>query len=290
MIDAHCHLQFNSFRNDYDEVAKRAFDAGVKRIINTGTQLESSYKAVDFANAYEQMYAIIGVHPHHADKLGSNPKSEIQNTKQIQNFNSLNHKQNSDWIGELEEMAKHPKVIGVGEIGIDYFSYKSNGIVDPGIQKDIFIKQIEMAYRMNLPLQIHNRQAGKDIIEILQYYKDSLQPIPGMLHCFAGNFDLLKSALKMGFYIGMDGNVTYKGLAPGEDTDLKDIAKYIPVERLIVETDSPYLAPVPYRGLRNEPKNVIVTAEYLAQLKQIDSQSLINQTTNNVFKVFPKLK
>jgi TatD DNase family protein len=267
MIDAHCHLQFHSFENDFDEIAKRAFDAGVTRIVNVGTKLDSSYKAVDFANAYKEMYAVVGIHPHHADKI-----------------------ENDNWLIELEELGKHEKVIAIGEIGLDYFSYKSNGIVDPIVQKSVFEKQIELAYKVGLPLQIHNRQAGEDIVKILRHHRKSLQEFPGMFHCFAGDMEILKDALEMGFFIGLDGNVTYKGLAPGETTNLKDIAKYIPFDRLIVETDSPFLAPVPYRGTRNEPANIIITGKFLAELKNISFESLLAQSTKNVYTLFKKLK
>src|SRR3989344_2970005 len=204
MIDVHCHLNFHSFAKDYDQVIKQAFEAGVTKIINVGTKIDSSQKAVDLAQKYNNLYAIIGVHPHHADKLENN------------------------WLEELEKLAKEPKVIAIGEIGMDYFSYKSNAIVDPKLQKEVFIKQIELAQTLKLPLQIHNRQAGKDIIDILKNHRNLLLNPPGMFHCFAGSMEILKSALEMGFFIGFDGNLTYKGVAPGEDTDLKDLARYVP--------------------------------------------------------------
>lgn len=323
MIDVHCHLQFKAFNQDYEVIAKRAFEVGVKRIINVGTMLDSSRKAVDLAEKYEQMYAIIGVHPHHADKidLTGHPESAAWQTKdpqrkstqilplrpirltqgrtelqsnvrqaQGQNDNRSAQNENESWIRELEEMAKHPKVVGIGEIGLDYFSYKANGIVDPVLQRRIFIKQIELAYRLKLPLQIHNRQAGNDIIEILSLYKDLLLDPPGMLHCFAGSMDVLKKALELGFYIGFDGNVTYDGLAKGETTDLKDLAKYVPLDRLVVETDSPFLSPVPYRGTRNEPAYVMTTGKFLAELKKIPFETLVEQTTDNVYNIFTKMR
>lgn len=266
MIDVHCHLQFHGFEKDYEEVAKRAFNAGVTKIINVGTKLDSSLKAVEFADKYEDMYAIIGFHPHHADKLEQN------------------------WLEELGKLADHKKVIGIGEIGLDYFAYQSNGIVDPKIQKNIFEKQVELAYHKKLPLQIHNRQAGEEIIEILTYHRKSLLTIPGMFHCFAGSLKILQSALNLGFFIGFDGNITYKGLAPGENTDLKDLARYVPMNRLVVETDSPFLAPVPHRGSRNEPAYVIDTAKFLAELKDVSFESFVEQATKNVYTIFDKLK
>ena len=262
MIDAHCHLNFHSFEKDYDAVIKSALKAGVTKIINTGTKIDSSQLAVELAQKYENLYAIIGVHPHHADK----PEE--------------------GWLEELERLAKIPKVVGIGEIGMDYFSYKSNDIVNPKLQKEVFIKQIDLAHRLKLPLQIHNRQAGKDILDILIEHKSYLLNPPGMFHCFAGNMDLLKKVLDLGFYVGFDGNITYNGLAPGEDTSLKDLARYAPIDRIIVETDSPFLAPESKRGSRNMPEYVIITAGFIAKLKGISFEDFEAKTTANTIKIF----
>jgi TatD DNase family protein len=262
MIDAHCHLNFHSFENDYDAVIKSAFEKGITHIINAGTKIDSSKKAIELAQKYKNLYAIVGFHPHHGDKL------------------------EKDWLENLEVLAKKPKVVGIGEIGLDYFSYKSNNIVDAKLQKEIFIKQIELAFKLKLPIQIHNRQASKDILDILSSYKSNLLNPPGMFHCFSGSLDFLKSALRMGFYVGFDGNITYNGIAPGEDTDLKDLAKYTPIDRLIVETDAPYLSPIPKRGMRNLPEYVIITAEFIANLKCIDYPDFEAKTTENTIKLF----
>lgn len=266
MIDVHCHMQFHKFEDDYDTVIKNAFAEGVDTIINVGTSIESSQKGVALAEKYQNLYAIIGVHPHHADKLEDH------------------------WLEELETLTKHPKVIGIGEIGMDYYSYQSNGIVDPKLQREAFLQQIELAYQAKLPLQIHNRHAGPDVIKILQEQKHLLLETPGMFHCFAGDMDMLKAALNMGFHIGFDGNITYKGLAPGETVELKDLAAYTPLDRIVVETDSPYLTPIPYRGQRNEPKYVIITAKFIAELKGIPFEQLVEQTDKNVYTIFRKIK
>lgn len=262
MIDVHCHLNFHSFEKDYDEVIKQAFEAGVTKIINVGTKIDSSQLAVELAQKYENLYAIVGVHPHHADK----PEQ--------------------GWLEKLEKLAKKPKVVAIGEIGLDYFSYKSNAIVDPKLQKEVFIKQIELAHKLKLPLQIHNRQAGQDIIDILSKHKSYLMNPPGMFHCFAGSIDILKSALQMGFYIGFDGNITYKGLAPGEDTDLKELVKYTPLDKIVVETDSPFLTPEPLRGSRNVPSYVIITGKFIAKLKGTNFKNIEAKTTENVTRLF----
>ena len=262
MIDAHCHLNFHSFDEDFDEVIKRAKEKGVEIIINTGTSIESSTKAVEMAQKYANLYAIIGIHPHHADKV------------------------TIGWDKEIDKLAKLPKVVGIGEIGMDYYSYKSNGITDPKLQRKIFERQIEISIENKLPLQIHGRHAGKDIIEIVSQYKNQLLKIPGMFHCFAGNIDYLEKVLAMGFYVGFDGNITYKGLAPGEDTSLSELVKHTPLERLITETDAPYLTPDPYRGSRNEPSYVIIVGNSIAKIKNTSFDEVDKVTGDNARKVF----
>lgn len=274
MIDVHCHLNFEAFRSDYDSVIKNAFIAGITKIINVGTQISSSEKAVELANQYENLYAIVGVHPHHADKATLQGRPELSEGSP------------DDWIKQLEQLAKQPKVVAIGEIGMDNYRYQSNGIVDPKTQKEIFEAQIGLAHKLKLPLQIHNRHAGEAILEVLMYHKNSLQTIPGMFHCMSGNPVFLKKVLDMGFYVGFDGNSTYKGLAPGEDTDLKDLMKATPLERIVIETDSPYLSPIPFRGSRNEPKNVIIVAKFVASVKDVPYETLVEQTTHNVHKLF----
>lgn len=265
MIDVHCHLNFHAFKKDFGEAINRAKEKGVTKIINTGTKIDSSERAVELAQQYEDLYAIVGVHPHYADKVGLE----------------------DDWLKQLEVLAKKPRVVGIGEIGMDYFSYKSNGIVDPKLQKELFEAQIELAHRVNLPLQIHGRHAGKDILEILQHHKDILQrDNPGMFHCFAGDLEILRGALNLGFCIGFDGNITYPGLAPGETVSLPDLAKATPMERILTETDSPFLAPIPFRGSRNEPSHVILVGEFLAKVKGISFEEIAATTTQNAKRIF----
>lgn len=268
MIDSHCHLNFHKFENDFDDVIKRALTAGVHTIINTGTQISSSAWAVDLAEKYDNLYAVIGIHPHHADKV------------------------ENDWVEQLEKQAQHPKVIGIGECGMDYFNYQSNGIVDPAIQKDIFIKQLELAHKLKLPLQVHSRndQARKEVLTILKEHKHLLQSAPGMFHCMAGSKESLKETLDLGFYVGFDGNSMYDGLPPDEPVRLKELISYTPIDRIVVETDSPYLTPLPHRGKRNEPANAIIIAQFLADLKKMSLENLIEQTDKNVYTIFGKLK
>ncbi len=264
MTDVHCHLNFKSFAQDFDEVIKQAEKDGVNTIINTGTSLESSKRAVELAGKYSNLYAIVGIHPHHADKM------------------------RPGWDSELKKIAKSSKkVVGIGEIGLDYYSYASNGIVDPRLQKEIFMRQIEIANELSLPLQIHNRLGGEDILEILSQHKRLiLQNPPGMFHCFAGTDEVREKALKMGFYLGFDGNSTYEGLAKGETVKLSQHIKETPVDRILTETDSPYLAPEPKRGSRNTPSNVIIVGSFIAKTKGLDPQEVEAATVQNAKTLF----
>lgn len=264
MIDVHCHLNFHAYEKDYDALIKQAFEAGVIKIVTVGTKIDSSQKAVALAQKYENLYAIVGIHPHHADK----------------------HELGSNWLSELETLANQPKVVAIGEIGLDYYRYQSNGIVDIKLQQEVFEAQIMLAHKMKLPLQIHNRHAGKDTLEILRHHKNYLQKIPGMFHCFAGDINILKEALDLGFYIGFDGNITYKGLAPGETVSLSELAKATPLDRIVTETDSPFLTPEPHRGTRNMPAYVIIVGEFLAKIKKISFAELQAQTVANAQKIF----
>ncbi len=262
MIDVHCHLNFAKFENDFDAVIKKAVNAGVEKIINVGTSIEASLKAVELAKRYKNLYAIVGIHPHHADKVTGN------------------------WIKDIEKLAREQKVVAIGEIGIDYFSYKSNGIVEPKLQKQVFIKQIELSIKLKLPLQIHGRHAADDIIETLLNHKSYLLNPPGMFHCMAGDIAYLKKVLDLGFYVGFDGNITYGGFAPGEDTKLSELAAYAPLDRIVVESDAPYLAPEPHRGSRSEPSYVIITADSIAKIKDVSFDEVNKVTTENAHKLF----
>lgn len=270
MLDSHCHLQFHKFEEDYDIVIKEALEKGVTTVVNTGTSILSSRKAVEFAQKYENLYAIVGVHPHHADK--SDEKFE----------GLLPH----DWLAQLEELAKQPKVIGIGEIGMDFWNYRTNGIVAKDLQEDAFRKQIELSIKLSLPLQIHTRLAWDDTLRILSDYKNNFQNPPGMLHCFSGSIEFAKKVLELGFYIGFDGNITYGGVPPGETTSLADLVKYVPSDRILTETDSPFLAPVPYRGKRNTPSNIPIILEFIAKTKGIEYNTLEAQIERNFNLLF----
>jgi TatD DNase family protein len=270
MIDVHCHLNLHKFDTDYDQVIKDALAAGVTKIVNTGTSIPSSRKAVELASKYENLYAIVGIHPHHADKTDKEFEGELQ----------------TDWLKELESLAKMSKVIGIGEVGMDYFRYKSNGIVEKNLQEDAFRKQIELSIKLKIPLQIHTRLAWDDTLGIILEYRNLLQDPPGMFHCFSGSIAYAKRVLDAGFYLGFDGNITYGGIPPGEDTPLSDLVKYAPLDRILTETDSPFLTPQSLRGSRNVPQNVIIVARHIAQLRGCSYEKVNETVLINFQKVF----
>lgn len=268
MIDVHCHLNFHVYDADYDQVIKDAFKAGVTKIINVGTKLDSSQKAIELAKKYDKLFAIVGIHPHHADKIEPTPRS------------------GQEWIDELGKLAKTPKVVAIGETGLDYYRYKSNDIVSPMLQKEVFIKQIELSKKLRLPLQIHNRLAGKEVIEIIEHFKNDLLDPPGMFHSMSGNIDLLKKVLDLGFFVGFDGNISYKGIPPSEDTSLPDLVRFTPLDRILTETDSPFLTPQPYRGSRNLPSYVILVGKFIAKIKKVPEKLVAKKTTENADFLF----
>lgn len=263
-IDSHAHLTFEAFDEDRSEVIKKAQEANVLKIINIGTQISSSQDAINLAENHKGLYASVGIHPHHVDKI------------------------KTDWETRLNTLLKHPRVVAVGECGLDKYHYHSNGTTDLNLQTEVFEKQILLAQENKLPLQIHNRLAWKELEDALIRNKKHLNNPPGVLHCFSGDKQYLKKMLELGFYIGFDGNITYKGLAKGESTHLKDLVEYTPIERILTETDSPYLTPVPHRGLRNEPKNVIIVLENIARIKKLSAQSVEETVEKNFNKLFKK--
>lgn len=263
-------MQFHKFEEDADVVIADAISKGVTTIVNTGTSIESSQKAIELAQKYPQLYAIVGIHPHHADKSDAKYEGEPPD----------------DWLVKLEELSKQPKVIGIGEVGMDFWNYRTNGIVPVDLQEDAFRKQIELSIKIGLPLQIHTRLAWDDTLSILSDYKNDLRDVPGMFHCFSGDIEFTKKVLDMGFYIGFDGNVTYEGVPPGESTSLVDLVKFVPEDRILTETDSPFLAPVPLRGQRNTPSNIPLILEFIAKAKGISYNTLEAQIERNFHHVF----
>ncbi len=251
LIDTHCHLDMDAYQEDLDAVFDRAAQVGISSIVTIGIDLESSRRAIDIATQHKSVYATIGIHPHDAEQATEN-----------------------DLI-RLAGLAAHEKVVGYGEIGLDYaklYSPKKR-------QQEIFHRQLVLAKRLELPFIIHDRDAHEDTLNILQEHA----PFPrgGILHCFSGDLEFAKKILDLKFYISIPGIVTFKNAKA-----LQEVAEKIPLESMLLETDGPFLAPVPFRGKRNEPAYLCHTAKKIADLRQIALAELAEVTSANARNIF----
>lgn len=266
LVDTHCHLNFDAFKNDLEEVMAQAKNAGVEKIVIPGAKIDSSERGVEIANKHDNCFVAVGVHPHHSEEL------------RYQGIKVLRYK--------LEELAKNKKVVAIGEIGLDYHEYQKTvyekyQITDEAkrLQKELLALQIEIAIKTKLPIIFHCRDAFNDMLGIISKY--SSPKLRGVFHCFGGSQEDLKQVLARGFYVGFDGNITYKNAE-----NLRELVKLTSIERMLIETDSPFLAPEPHRGKRNEPKNVKIVAWYIAELKTVSSEKIAQMTTQNADKLF----
>ena len=251
LFDTHVHLNARQFMEDREEVIKRAFEAGVTHMVVVGFDRETIPLAIDIAEQYETIYAAVGWHP--VDAIDFKEKDLL-------------------WI---EELTKHPKVVAIGEMGLDYHWDKS----PKEVQKEVFRKQIALAKKLKMPIIIHNREATEDIIDILK--EERAAEIGGIMHCYNDAIDYVQPCLDMNFYISLGGPVTFKN-APLP----KEVAKQVPLNRLLIETDAPYLAPHPNRGKRNERANVTLVTGKIAVLKEISIEEVAKITTDNAFSLF----
>lgn len=249
-VDTHCHFNSDDLFINYDEVKKDAEDVGVKLFICPGFDLETSKKAIEIAEKYDNVYAAIGFHP-----------------TEIKNYGEAEYA----W---LEEAAKNPKVVAIGEVGFD-FHWNTTTKEE---QEASFIRQIEIANKVGKPLIIHARDAHQITFDTLKKYH---QNVVGVMHSFSGSVELAKEYVKMGFYIGLGGPVTFTNAK-----DPKIVAEGIDINYLLTETDSPYLAPHPLRGTKNEPKNIPLIAEKIALLKGIEINELQEKVLNNTKRLF----
>lgn len=249
IIDSHAHLEMPQFSEDLKEVLGRASEAGVNLIITIGSTLQSCYDAVSLCDD-QRVYAAIGIHPHDTSTI------------------------NQDTYREIETLCKNKKVVAIGEIGLDFA--KKYSPVD--IQKKEFVNQLRLAKRLNLPVIVHDREAHDDIQRILE---DEASGLNGVIHCFSGNLGFAKEILNLGFYIGVGGTVTYPN-AKG----LREVVKNIPVEKILVETDCPYLAPQLYRGKRNEPSYLPLVVQEIARIKGLSSEDVARITSINANTIF----
>ena len=249
-IDSHAHIQLSQFNNDRDAVLKRASEAGVSTILVIGFDMETSLGAVELAEKHAHIYATVGMHPHDAKYL------------------------TSDVLEAFRELAAHPKVIALGEMGLDYY----RNLSPRPLQKEAFEKQLDLAEELQMPIVIHNRDAYMDILPILEARQGKIQ---GVLHCFTGDVELMHRSLTIGFYIGIGGIVTYPNAK-----DIQAVAREVPEDRLLIETDCPWLAPQFRRGKRNEPAYVRAVAEMIAELRGTSVEAIGETTTRNFQELF----
>jgi TatD DNase family protein len=257
LVDTHCHLDFDAYDKDREKVIQNALDAGVTRVINPGTDFASSKRAIDLAQRHDGIFAAVGVHPN--STVGWSP----------------------EMLSSIEALTGNDKVVSIGEIGLDYHWDKS----PKATQHHAFKMQLELAAKLELPIIIHNREASEDVIAILRDWVPSLpgtlKEHPGVLHSFSAPWPIAEQALEMGFYLGFTGPVTFK-----KADDLRVVASRVPIDRILVETDGPFLTPHPYRGKRNQPAYVQYVADRIAALHQMDTETFAAQTTDNAERLF----
>jgi len=300
LFDSHTHLQFSAFNNDRDEAIKRALDNNVW-IVNVGSQKNTSQKAVELANKYpEGIYATVGLHPIHVDKN----HYDFQEFDGDNGFNPRGEKFDYDFYKNL---ARNEKVVAIGECGLDYAVFareqgerpqkraSAEALREGGLpsekklkekQRLVFIKHIELAHEIQKPLMIHCRSAFDDLVRILNSNSQLLNINPGIIHFFTGALDDAEKLLEMGFYFTFGGLITY-------NREFDEVIKFLPLEKILLETDAPYVAPEPHRarlpngqGKRNEPIYISETAKKLAKIKNVSFEEIARQTTENTLKIF----
>ena len=256
LFDSHAHYDDEKFDQDREQIIQKIYDSGVEKFISAGYSLESSKRAIDLADKYEFIYTTVGISP---NDVKQTLEETIEDIKKLEDI--ITRKEND-------------KIVGIGEIGLDYYWNKEN----KEIQKQAFIMQIELANRLNLPITIHTREAVSDTLEILKQHPVQQK---GVFHCCPLNRELVKEALKLGFYISFAGPVTFKN-----SKNAQEIAEMVPNDRMLIETDSPYLAPEPVRGTRNDSRNVRYIAEKIANIKSLSTEEIAEITYQNTLKIF----
>lgn len=252
LFDTHAHINDRQFDPDRDEVIRRARENGVSYIVNVGYDLPTIADTIKLAETYDFIYGAVGWHPHEAKNWNERVKERIENL-------ALNH----------------PKVVAIGETGLDYYRNHSH----PEVQQEVFRQQIRLAKRVNKPLIIHNREAHEDLLAILK--EEKAEEVGGVMHCFNGDVLFARRCLELGFYLSFGGPVTFKN-AQG----LREVVPHVPLDRLLIETDCPYLAPHPFRGKRNEPGHVRYVAEKLAEILGMAVEELARITLENGKRLF----
>lgn len=251
LFDSHCHLEDERFQGEVEDVLARMAKAGVTRCILASSDMPTGTKIVGLADQYPQVYGMVGFHPHEASQF------------------------REDDLEQMAQWLKHEKIVGVGEIGLDYYYDHS----PRDVQRQVLERQLDFALEQKVPVAFHIRDAHGDTLDMFSHRKGRLPE--GVLHCFSGSLECARQYLDMGFYLSFAGPVTFKNAAK-----LQEVAKYCPIDRLLVETDSPYLAPVPLRGQRNEPANVRFVAQMVAELKGMDAEQLARHAFENTCRLY----
>lgn len=256
LVDSHCHLNYEDFKEDQPAVIQRAYESGVTTLLTVNTRLSESLELQNLADQYPFVFCSVGVHPHEA-------KEHLENLT-------------SDGLYKaLMDHAKHPKVVGVGETGLDYY-YEHSPKTE---QIESFEIHLQVCVDQKLPCIIHTRQADEDTLLTIKKFPDAM----GVFHCFSGDENLARQALDLGFYLSFSGIITFKNA-----DSLRDIVRFAPLDRILVETDSPFLAPIPNRGKRNEPAFTVHVAKKVAEIKEIPEETVARATTENFFKLFQR--
>ena len=253
MIDSHAHLDFPQFDEDREQVIDRAREAGITTIINVGADLPSSRRSIELAKRYPFIYAAVGVHPHDADTL------------------------DEAGFGGVQAMARHPRVVAIGEIGLDY----CRDLSPRDKQVEAFERQLTLAETLDLPFIVHDRDAHDDVMTILEGKAAGRGSLRGVLHCFSGDVPMAHKAVELGLHISVGGPVTFRNAR-----QLPDVVREVPLSKLFLETDCPYLAPHPHRGKRNEPAYVLLVAQAVAALKNVSVTEVQRITSRNVRELF----
>ena len=250
LIDSHAHLEMEEFDGDREGVLRRALEAGLTHIVTVGTDLQSSGKAIHLSEAHPFVFATVGFHPHNA--------------------------KDADRVAmkALASLAKNPRVVAWGEIGLDFFWRHSS----PQTQMEVFERQLDLAAHLGLPVVIHSREADHEVLRVL---RERGRQGKGVIHCFSGDYDLAMALIDLGYLISVPGIVTYRNASV-----IRDVARRVPLERLLVETDAPFLAPIPFRGKRNEPAYVVHTVGKIAELRGMDAQAIARATSENAKIIF----
>lgn len=256
-IDSHCHLDrldLDPYQGDLDQALVAARSVGVSQMLCIGVDLDNAPKVVALAERYPDVFASVGVHP--LDCKGIVPDLSL-----------------------IESLAEHPRVVAIGETGLDYYyATESN---EKTAQRQSFINHLKLAARCQLPVVVHTRDAREETLDLIREY--GCLKSSGVLHCFTESLDMAKAALDMGYYISISGIVTFRNASA-----LREVVKYVPMDRLLIETDSPYLAPVPHRGKANEPRFVVEVARFIAGLKEVSLEDIGRQTGDNFFRLFQR--